>query len=149
MFGGNETMTMIRVLAGAAAVALLATAVSAAEPMNLVGTWKSTGDHAAVIYGDDNDHTPEATTPMFREPSNAWTIVIKEQKGRAFHGVSVSPRGDEETIVGVINSKGDRMLMAGDEAGLTGEILGETIEFCYQDHEDDRAAVACFVAAKE
>lgn len=142
-------MKVFTALAGVATAALLGTAAIAAEPMDLVGTWKSTGDHAAVIFGDDNDYNPEAKTPTFRTPDSAWTIVIKEQQGRAFHGMSQSPAGGEETIVGVLSADGEHLLIAGDEAGLTGEVLGDNIEFCYQDHEDDRAAVACFVAARQ
>jgi hypothetical protein len=75
--------------------------------------------------------------------------VIKEQQGRAVHGVAQAPGGTEETIVGVVSSDGEHLIMAGVEAGVFGEVLGDTIEFCFQDHDDDRAAVACFVAAKE
>jgi hypothetical protein len=128
---------------------LAAAAALAADPPDLVGTWKSTGDHAAIVMGESTEHVPEFKTPTFRSPADAWTIVIKEQQGRAFHGVAQAPGGTEETIVGVVSADGEHLIMAGEEAGVFGEVLGDTIEFCFQDHDDDRAAVACFVAAKE
>ena len=143
-------MKLISGLTALGAGLLAASVAMAADPPDLVGTWKATGEaHASVRLGDDNDHTPEFTSPSFGTPQDAWTIVIAEQQGRGFHGVAKSPKGGEEQIVGVVSFDGEHLIMAGDEAGLFGEVLGDKIEFCYQDHEDDRAAVACFLAAKQ
>jgi len=131
-----------------AAALLAGSAAWAAEPIDLVGTWAPTGEKAAAMYGDDTDHHPEAPTPTLGSTQD-WSIIIRAQEGRSFHGVARSPRGAEETIVGVISYNGDRLIMAGEEAGFFGEIIGDQIEFCYQDHDDDRAMVACFLTAKE
>ncbi len=129
---------------------IAASVAMAAEPPDLVGTWKATGEaHASVRLGDGNDHHPDYDDPNFGSPEHAWTIVIAEQKGRAFHGVARSPKGGEEEIVGVVSFDAEHMIMSGEEAGLFGEIMGDKIEFCFQDHDDDRASVACFIAAKE
>ncbi|HET7714529.1 MAG TPA: hypothetical protein VFK86_02775 [Bauldia sp.] len=143
-------MRIIRRLAVLGAGLIAAQAAFAADPIDLVGTWKATGEaHASIRLGDDNAHHPEYDTPSVGAPADAWTIVIKEQQGRAFHGVAQSPKGGEEEIVGVLSFDGEHMLIAGDEAGLFGEVLGDKIEFCYQDHEEGRASVACFIAAKQ
>ena len=143
----------MRIISGLAALGagLFAASVAmAADPPDLVGTWKATGEaHASVRLGDGNEHHPEYDDPSFGSPEHAWAIVIKEQKGRAFHGVAQSPKGLEEEIVGVVSFDAEHLLISGDEAGLFGEILGDKIEFCFQDHEDDRAGVACFIAAKQ
>lgn len=136
--------------AAAAAVMLVSGAALAADPPDLVGTWKSVpGTYASARVGDANDHHPEHRNPVFGSPDQVWSIVIDEQQGRAFHGKAVSPRGSEESVVGVISFDGQRLTMAGNEAGLFGTILGDQIEFCYQDHDDDLAGVACYVAEKQ
>lgn len=143
----------MRIISGIAVfgAGMLAGSVAlAADPPDLVGTWKATGEaHASVRLGDGNQHHPEYDDPSFGSPENAWTIVIAEQNGRAFHGVAKSPKGGEEPIVGVISFDAEHLLISGNEAGVFGEIIGDKIEFCYQDHDDDRAHVACFVAAKQ
>lgn len=127
----------------------VATATAANVP-DMVGTWKLTGEmHASVRLGDDNDHHPEYAEPNFGSPGDAWTLVIEGQKGRAFHGYSMSPKGAKEPIVGVVSHNGQRVLISAMEAALHGEFVGADMEVCYMDHEDDRAAVACFMAAKE
>jgi hypothetical protein len=143
-------MKIISGIATLGAVLFVTSTAFAADPPDLVGTWKATGEaHASVRLGDGNEHHPEYDDPSFGTPEHAWTIVINEQKGRGFHGVAKSPKGGEEEIVGVVSFDAEHLIIAGDEAGLFGEVLGDKIEFCYQDHEDDRAAVACFIAAKQ
>lgn len=143
----------MRILGGMAAFGvglMIASVAMAADPPDLVGTWKATGEsHGAVHLGDGNDHHPEYDEPTFGSLEHAWTIVIDEQKGRAFHGVARSPQGGEEEIVGVVRFNGKQLVIAGSVAGVFGEIFDDKIEFCFQDHDDGRASVACFVAAKE
>jgi hypothetical protein len=144
----------MRIISGIAALGagLMAASVAmAADPPDLVGTWKATGEsHASVRLGQGDDDDEAADTPAFGSPENAWTIVISEQKGRGFHGVAQSPQGESETFVGVIAFDGEHFLGAGDAAAVYGELLpGGKLDFCYQDHEDGLAHVACFVAAKQ
>lgn len=42
----------------------------------------------------------------------------------------MSPKGGEERIVGVVSFDGEHLTIAGDEAGMFGEIIGDKIEFC-------------------
>lgn len=147
-------MTFMRVFvslsAGLIVAALGSAAAFAADPPNLVGTWKSTGEaHAAVRIGAASAHNPQSDTASMGQSGDAWTFVIEGQEGRAFHGVAKSPKGKDEPIVGVISFDGEHFLAAGGEAGLFGEFLGDKIEICYQDHLDKRASVACLIVAKE
>jgi len=124
------------------------------RPLDLVGTWTSTGDYAAVMLGAANDANPEFKTPTFMPQANSWSMTITEQQGRAFHGVARAPNGHEEPIVGVISRDNDHVIIAAEEAGVFGEVLDDDdneleIEFCYQDQQDGRAAVACYVARKQ
>jgi hypothetical protein len=147
----EEHMKLLSGLVALGAGLFAASVAMAADPPDLVGTWKATGEgHASIRLGEANDYNAATETPIFGSPENAWTIVIKEQKGRAFHGVAQSPKSGEEAIVGVVSFDGDHLLIAADEAGMFGEVLdANKIEFCFQDHEDHRAGVACVVAAKQ
>jgi hypothetical protein len=142
-------MKIINGLLAFGAGLLAASAAFAADPPDLVGTWKATEDYASIRLGVANDHHPQYATPSIAKPGEAWSIVIEGQEGRAFHGLAKSPKGGEEPIVGVVSYDAEHILISGAEAGLFGEIIGDKIEFCYQDHEDDRASVACYLAAKE
>lgn len=143
----------MKVMTGIAALgaALLASGIAfAAEPPDLVGTWKALpGTYASVRLGGDNDYHPEFSSPDFGKPDEAWSIVVETQQGRAFSGKAVSPKGKSEAIVGVVSSDGKRLTMAANVAGLFGTIDGKQIEFCYQDQEGDRAGVACYVAERQ
>ncbi|MBZ8133891.1 hypothetical protein CLD20_11485 [Afifella sp. IM 167] len=127
-----------------------ASVAMAADPPDLVGTWKATGEATASVHlGAANEHHDAYDEPSFGSAEYAWTMVINEQKGRAFHGVAQSPKGAEEEIVGVVSFDGESLLISGDNAGLFGEVVGDKIEFCFQDHASDRAAVACYLTAKQ
>ena len=122
---------------------------AAADVPDLVGAWKATeNSFVAVRFGAENDHHPQFPDPVFASPEHVWSIVIDEQRGRAFHGKSVSPEGREEPLVGVVTSDGQRLIMAAEEAGLFGQVIDDKIEFCFQDHDPDRAGVACYIAVK-
>ena len=136
--------------AGLTAAALAVPMASAAELPDLVGTWKLTGEmQTSVRLGAESAHHPRYETPSIGVPADAWSVVIDEQKGRAFHGYALSPKGKQEPIVGVVSHNSEQLLISGMEAGLHGEIVGDEIEFCFMDHEPDRASVACWMGAKE
>lgn len=130
---------------------LAASVAMAADPPDLVGTWTSTGEaNASVSLGAAGEYSVATEEPSFDAAENAWSIVIAEQKGRAFHGVAKAPGGGEVELVGVVSFDGEELLISGPMYGVFGEFVGDgKIEFCYQDHRDDRAEVNCFVAAKE
>jgi hypothetical protein len=128
--------------------ALVGSAANADVP-DLVGTWRATeGSFAAVRVGAENDHHPKYPDPIFASPEHVWSIVIDEQRNRAFHGKSVSPEGREEPLVGVVTADGTHLIIAAEEAGLFGQVIDDKIEFCFQDHDSDRAGVACYIAEK-
>jgi hypothetical protein len=150
----DMTMEFTRLLAtlatGLTAAAFGGAMALAAETPDLVGTWKITGDmHASIRLGDANEHHPEYEDPSIGNPADAWSLVIETQEGRAFHGHAMSPKGAKEEIVGVLNHDSSRLMISGKDAALFGEVVGDQVEFCYMDHEGDRASVACFMAAKE
>jgi hypothetical protein len=143
----------MRITSGLAALGagfLAASVAIAADPPDLVGTWKATGEsHDSIRLGASNQ-SPLAEEPTFQAEEHVWSIVITEQKGRAFHGVAKAPDGGEVELVGVASFDGEELLISGGTFGVFGEFVGDgKIEFCYQDHRDDRAEVDCFVAAKE
>ena len=143
-------MKAIRSIAALGAGMLVSGAALAADPPDLVGTWKAVpGTYASVRLGDDNDYHPQYKTPSFGAPEEAWSLVIETQNGRAFVGRAESPKGKGEPVVGVVSFDGTRLIMAADEAGLFGTIDGNQIEICYQDQEDDRSGVSCYVAQKQ
>ena len=136
--------------AGFTAAALAIPVASAAELPDLVGTWKLTGEmHASVRLGEGDAHNPEYETPSIGVPADSWSVVVDEQKGRAFHGHALSPEGKQEAIVGVVSHNSEQLLISGMAAGMYGEIVGDEIEFCFIDHAPGRAGVACWMGAKE
>jgi hypothetical protein len=144
------TRFMQALAAGFAAAALAIPVASAAELPDLVGTWKLSGDmRISVRLGEASDHDPEYASPDIGAPAEPWDFVIDEQNGRGFHGYALSPQGKKEPYVGVVSHDSTRLLMAGMEGGLYGEIVGDEIEFCFMDHDPGRAGVACWMGAKE
>lgn len=123
----------------------------AAEPPVLTGVWKADpATLAAVRLGGANDIHPQYSEPTYAAAEEIWSIEIKEQKGRAFHGVASSPKGFTVDFVGVISFDGEHFTAAADAGGYTGEILPDgRVDICYMDHEDGRAQVSCFVMAKQ
>jgi hypothetical protein len=135
----------------AIALTLAASGSFAADPPNLVGAWKADpATYAAIRVGAESDSHPEYADATFGSADQAWVIEVKDQKGRAFHGVATSPKGMSKPFVGVISFDGERFVASFDKGGLFGEIQPDgTIDYCSQDHEDDRASVACFIMSKE
>ena len=133
------------------AIAAGTTASLAAEPPVLTGVWKADpATLAAIRLGAENEIHPEYSDPTYAAPEEVWSIEIKEQKGRAFHGVASSPKGFSVAFVGVISFDGERFTAAADSGGYTGEILADgRVDLCYMDHEDGRSQVSCFVMAKQ
>jgi hypothetical protein len=143
-------MKAIRAIASFGAGILVSGVALAADPPDLVGTWKAVpGTYASVRLGDNNDYHPEYKTPNFGVPDEAWSLIIESQNGRAFVGRAESPAGKGEPVVGVVSFDGTRLIMAAEEAGLFGTVDGNQIEICFQDQEDDRSGVSCYVAQKQ
>ena len=141
-------------LSGALAV-VLAAAPSALAPAraadipNLVGTWKPAGDdHAGVRLGTATEHSPRQETPTFDNPGHRWTLVIEEQKGRAFHSDGMSPQGSKQSLVGVVCRDGRRLVIATELGEAQGELVDDKLELCYVDHVPGRAAASCELYAK-
>jgi hypothetical protein len=134
---------------------VLATALSiasqaiAADPPNLVGTWKPVGEgHASVRHGAAGETSPAHQVPTFTGPT-PWSLVIEAQNGRAFHGHALPPRGEKETFVGVIRHNGQRLVIAIDDGEAQGEFVGDQLELCFTDHDPKRSVVNCMLLAKQ
>ena len=139
---------------GLAAVVLaaavgIASQAAAADPPNLVGTWKPVGDdYASVRHGGAGEHSPAHEVPTFGGPG-PFSLVIEAQEGRAFHGHAVSPKGVKETIVGVIRHNGQHVVIAVADGEAHGEFVGDQLEVCFIDHDPDRSVVSCRLLAKQ
>jgi hypothetical protein len=97
-----------------------------------------------------NENFPQYTHPNYGTLDDAWTIVFDEQKGRAFHGVSISPKGTKDEFVGVVSFDGQHLLISTDDGGIFADMLGGgRMEFCFQDQQEHRELVSCYIVAKE
>ena len=106
----------------------------AADPVpDLVGTWKGGGLGVGKQEGF-------VDTPV--------TLVIEEQRERAFRGKKTHSEG-EEGFFGAIMADGRTLLMADDGDGqTTGSVLSaNSIEVCYMEAGDD-AQVFCRVLTR-
>jgi hypothetical protein len=117
----------------------------------LTGVWQSDpATLSAIRLGVGNVVHPEYLEPAYAAPEDIWSVEIKEQKGRAFHGLATSPKGFSISFVGVISFDGEHFTGSSDRGILTGEILPDgRVDTCHTDHEDDRSHVSCWVMAKQ
>jgi hypothetical protein len=113
--------------------ALLGVGEARAADPNLVGTWTGGGLGVGKTEGWADD-------PV--------TLVITEQRGRAFTGRKTHSEG-EEAFYGAIMVDGRTLLMTDDGDGETiGSLLPDgTLEICYMEAGDD-AQVFCRVLKK-
>ncbi len=75
-------MKVISGFATLGAVLFATSTAFAADPPDLVGTWKGTGDaHAAVILGAIGQPRAEAAAPVFGKPDNEWTFSDQRAAG--------------------------------------------------------------------
>lgn len=104
----------------AALLSLVVPAAMADDVPQLTGTWKGKGEGMMMNGG--------------HSLGNEVTLVISEQKGRAFRGEITYPRQGQpvsEPIVGTIDSDGDRIVFVGDRGYHFADYDDGRIEDCY------------------
>jgi hypothetical protein len=119
-----------------AATVLLAAPALADDIPQLAGTWKGKGEGISMKGGYlANDEV---------------TLVITEQKGRAFKGEITYPRQGKpvsEPIVGTVDADGDRVLFVGDEGHHIAEYDDGVLQDCYV--SDDNSMAVCMELTKQ
>jgi hypothetical protein len=104
----------------ALALAMLVSPASAQRETSLVGTWVGERDRSAKIEG-------------YR--SGTATLVITEQKGRAFKGYlsRSNKEGDEKEDLWGAMTPGGRLIAGADDEGVYSFVLvnRNTLDYCY------------------
>jgi hypothetical protein len=104
------------------AAALIATEASAQEKLSLVGTWTGQRERMAKVEG-------------YRE--GLATLVITEQKGRAFKGhlARANKEGDVKEELWGAFTPGGRLMVASDDEGYYWFTLvnNNTLDYCYSE----------------
>lgn len=142
--------TKLALTAAAIMAGLFAVPSARAEGVpDLKGTWTLDGSSfAAARVGSENKYFGDLPKPAFGKPDQAFTFVIDEQDGRAFHGHAVGPNGKKEIVVGVIRFDDASLLMSGDSGIVDGRIVGDKVELCWIDALDKWNAVSCGLYGK-
>lgn len=140
----------MKIIAGLASAALLASAAAAAaDAPNLIGTWKPV-ELASARYGTFNpQHAMESDLVLSNDPRGGVTFVIDKQDGAAFSGRTEGPGGRPGTLVGAIRRDGKNFAVSTDFGAGTGIIDGNELEFCWFDTNPYFAAVSCYVHKRE
>jgi hypothetical protein len=110
------------------AAALLAMPVLAADVPQVVGTWKGPYEGASVEHGF---------------LAGDYTLVVTEQKGRAFRGeITYTEDGtsSSEAVAGAID--GDRIVFAGDDGVNVARYTDGVIHHCWAAGEQGMAVCA-------
>ena len=104
----------------ALALCMLVSPASAQRELSLVGTWVGERDRSAKIEG-------------YR--SGTATLVITEQKGRAFKGYlsRSNKEGDEKEDLWGAMTPGGRLIAGADDEGIYSFVLvnRNTLDYCY------------------
>ncbi|MFM9857703.1 hypothetical protein RUR49_04355 [Pseudoxanthobacter sp. M-2] len=111
-----------------AAAALLATPAVAADVPQIVGSWKGPYEGASVEHGF---------------LSGDYTLVVTEQKGRAFRGeitYTEDGKASSEQVAGAID--GDRIVFAGDDGLNVARYADGVIHHCWAAGEQGMAVCA-------
>lgn len=118
------------------AAILVATPVVADDIPQLSGTWKGKSEGISMQRGYlTNDDV---------------TLMITEQKGRAFKGEITYPRQGQsvtEPVVGAIDADGERVMIVGDEGHHIAEYDDGVLEDCYV--SDDNSMAVCMELKKQ
>jgi hypothetical protein len=107
-------------IVAAVAVAMLVSPAFAQQEVSLVGTWTGERDRSAMVEG-------------YR--SGPATLVVTEQKGRAFKGylARANAEGDEKEDLWGAFTPGARLMAGADEEGVYSFTLIDenTLDYCY------------------
>jgi hypothetical protein len=126
------------ILAGA----LLLAAPAAAQPPDLIGTWKGTG--FAVRLGPSHYRTTKDVEAAFPDKAVEFTYVIKEQHGHRFAGEMTSERGKRTFIGAMQQDNRGGIILDNDGQYIFTLIDPNTIDMCYSCQYPDNKRVACF-----
>ncbi len=113
---------------------------------DLTGTWVTSGEGWGARDGQ-TEHEG------FNHKGEGWAgsanmvLKIENQQGKAFHGQWCSP-GECEDLVGVVKSNG-QIRMADEDGYFEAEMLGEKMEVCYMEADDDFRIATCRIMKKE
>ena len=128
-----------------AAVAVLVL-VGSAFAQDLVGKWvvsdKSWGARDGETEHEGFDHKGEGWTQC-----DKMTLIVERQKDRALRGQWCGP-GECEDLVGVIKSSG-QIRMVDEDGYFKAEMVGDKMEVCYMEADDDFRIATCKMMEKE
>ncbi|MFG1428276.1 hypothetical protein [Roseixanthobacter glucoisosaccharinicivorans] len=132
-------------VAAAVLLVLLGPAYAADAP-NIVGLWtpvEHAGSNLSIAPMDDM--RLRVDTPHFsnRPGTEAWSVRIDTQSGRAFGGAVVSKGGKEQVLLGTFRSDGKRVVYATDFSSGDGEVSADSMELCWVDSVPNYIATAC------
>jgi hypothetical protein len=122
----------VRLTHSVAVFGVLAAAVGgahAADPLNLVGTWKGTA--YAVHIGSNPYRVAEKPGPNFPDNGIEFTYVFTEQHGNRFAGTATGGRYSE-TLIGAISLDNRTGIILDDDGQYTFTIRdADTLDACY------------------
>ncbi len=130
-------------------------AFPAAEP-RMVGTWSPDGYHAAARstawkLGDGLPRLNAVAEPAYltTEPDqSALALAFTAQKGGAFTGTVTTTDGDTVPVVGAFRSDGRRFVYSTPFGSGSGEVDGDTMEWCSTDVMPNSAGATCTMYRK-
>lgn len=122
----------------AMAMSMLVTPASAQQEVSLVGTWTGQRERSAKIEG-------------YR--GGLATLVITEQKGRAFKGylTRTNKEGDEKEDLWGAMTPGGRLIAGADDEGVYSFLLinRNTLDYCYVESGKGPRAVCARLTRKK
>ncbi|MET0745318.1 MAG: hypothetical protein ABWY78_18250 [Microvirga sp.] len=136
----------------AAAVALLAGPVAAADParaddpVKLVGTWKGTAQ--VVQIGANPYRVSEGNGPQFPANGLEFTFSITEQQGNRFAGTATGGRLSE-TLIGAISPDNRSGYILDNDGEYAFTIRdAETLDLCYRHSYPSGRVVGCYAVRR-
>ena len=99
--------------------------VFAADPPNIVGTWKASSG-AYSTTGTDS----KKAAPVLSQQSWHSELKIMEQKGRVFNGVSKRPDGSDLLFAGTFAANGKNFTVSADKGIWAGTYEAGKLEYC-------------------
>jgi hypothetical protein len=127
----------MKLVASLSAALLFASAALAADPVSLTGTWKGTTEGVGAEDG---------------WKQGPVSLVVAEQRGRAFKGYATYPSAAGEARSDVFGSLGfdGRTVVIADEDGSYSGALSDTdtLDLCYIEAGDD-ASTKCMRVTRQ
>jgi len=122
--------------------ALLLAAPAAAQPPDLIGTWRGTG--YAVRLGPSHYRTSKDIEAAFPDKAVEVTYVISEQHDRRFAGESTGRKG-KQTFIGALQQENrGGVILDSDGQYIFTLVDPDTIDMCYSCQYPDNKQITCF-----